>query len=321
MRTAKFLMVFVIGLCLTVAAFAQDYPSKQVTVIVPYTEGSATDVIARIVSKKLSELWGQSVVVENRAGAGGTTGAGVVAKAPSDGYTLLISSSSHVVAPALYATLPYDPQKSFVDIAPLARQPFALVVGPTAGVKSVSELIAMLKAKPGQLKFGSAGTGSAAHLVAEKFKSAAGIDVAHVPFKGGPEANADTIAGKVTFWFPPVAMSLKPVKEGKLLALGVTSAKRASELPDVPTIAEAGLAGFEDNVWWGIWAPAGIPDGVANKLAKDVARAIASPDLREQFTKQGFEPMSMTSEEFAKFVRNEMEAAARIAKAAGIKPQ
>jgi len=320
MRIAKTLMVFAIAMCFTVGALAQDYPTKPVKVICPFTEGSATDVFARIVSKKLSELWGQQVMVENRVGAGGMVGADAVAKSAPDGYTLLINSSAHTANSALYSKLPYDPQQDFVEIAPIATQPFVLVVGQSAGVKSVSELIAMAKAKPGQIKFGSAGTGSGTHFCAEKFKLAAGIDVVHVPYKGGPEANADTIAGKVTCWFPPVAMALKNVKEGKLIALGVTSAKRTSALPDVQTMAEAGV-NLEDANWFGMWAPAGIPAAVSDKLAKDVERAVASPDVREQLTKLGAEPMSMTRAEFARFVRSETEAAARVVKEAGIKPQ
>jgi tripartite-type tricarboxylate transporter receptor subunit TctC len=230
-------------------------------------------------------------------------------------------SSAHTVSAALYAKLPYDTLKDFVDIAPFAGQPYVLVVGPSAGLKSVSELMAAAKAKPGEIKFGSAGIGSGTHFAAERFKLAAGVDVTHVPYKGGPEANADTMAGRVTYWFPPIAMALKEIREGKLLALGVTSAQRSSVVPEVPTMAEVGLSGFVHSTWWGVWAPAGIPSSVVDKLAKDVARALAAPDLLERFAKLGFEPMSMPSEEFARFVRTEMESAARIVKAAGITPQ
>jgi tripartite-type tricarboxylate transporter receptor subunit TctC len=320
-------IILVVGLCFVVAsagwavsAFAQEYPTKPVRVIVPYTAGSPTDVFGRIVCEKLSELWGQPVVVENRPGAGGTVGASAVVKSAPDGYTLLVHSSSYSVNPALYANLPYDPQKDFVDIAPLARQPNVLVVGLSAGVKSVSELVAAAKAKPGQLKFGSAGIGSAVHLVAEKFRIATGIDVVHVPYAGTLEANVDTMAGRITYCFPPVATALKEVREGKLLALGVTSARRSGWLPEVPTMAEAGVP-LEYAVWWGIWVRAGTPDSVVDKLGKDVARALAAPDLREKFTKLGAEPMSMTPAEFARFVRSEIESAAGVVKAAGIKPQ
>jgi tripartite-type tricarboxylate transporter receptor subunit TctC len=321
-------IISVIAFCLvitsvgfTVDAFAQDYPAKPVQVIVPFTAGSATDVIARAVSQKLSELWGQPVVVENHPGAGGTVGAGVVATSAPDGHTLLMHSSAHTISAALYAKLPYDILQDFVAIAPIARQAFVLVVSPSAGLKSVSELIAAAKAKPGAITFGSSGIGSATHFAAERFKLAAGVEVAHVPNQGGPEANADTMAGRVTYWFPPITTALKEIREGKLLALGVTSAQRSSVVPEVPTMAEVGVSGFEAAGWSGIWAPAGIPSGVVEKLAKDVARALAAPDLLERFAKLGNEPMSMTSEEFARFVRSEMESAARIVKAAGITPQ
>ena len=320
MRSARILMIFAIGSCFAMAAFAQDYPTKPVTVITPYTEGSATDVMARIVSKKLSEIWGQPVLVENKPGAGGTTGVGIVAKAPADGYTLLIHSSSHPECFAFYAKLPYT-LKDFSDIAPLASQPMVLFVSPGAGVKSIAELIAAAKAKPGQLKFGSPGIGSTAHLAAEQFKSMAGIDTVHVPFKGGPETIAAIKDGSITYAILPLAITMKGVREGTLRALGMTSAKRTQELPDVPTIAEAGLAGFKAIVWWGIWAPAGIPAGIRDKIAKDVAGALAAPDMIEQFKKSAFEPMSMPPEEFTRFVRTEAESAARTAKAAGIKPQ
>ena len=320
MSIAKILLGCAVGLCLTVGAFAQDYPTKPVQVINPFPVGFV-DTIARTVSQKLSELWGQPVVVESRPGAGGTVAAGVVAKAPPDGYTLLLTSSAHAIQPALYTTLPYDPLKDFVDIAPLARQAYVLVVGPSAGVKSVSALIAAAKAKPGQLTFGSPGTGTGAHFTAEKFKMAAGIDVVYVPSQGVSEANADTITGRVTYWFPALTAALPDIRDGKLLPLGVSSAQRSSVLPEVPTIAESGVADYDDTIWVGLWAPAGTPASVVDKLAKDVARVLAAPDVRAQFATLGAEPMSMTSAEFTRFVRSETEAAARIMKAAGIKPQ
>ncbi len=319
MRIKGIVMAFAVVAGLTAGAFAQDYPTKPVKVIVPFTAGSATDTIARAVSKKLSEIWGQPVEVENVAGAGGTTGTDVVAKSSPDGYTLLITSNAFASNTALYAKLPYDSRKDFIGIAPLTKQPYVLVVGSSSGIKSVSELIALAKATPGQIKFGSAGMGSGTHFAAEKFKLATGIDVVHVPYKGGPEANAATISGTVTFWFPPMAFAVKNMKDEKLISLGVSGSERAASLPALPTIAEAGAAGFEDTSWMGIWAPAGIPAAVAARIEKDVARALASPDLREQFTKMGAEPMSMSPAEFSKFVQGEIDTAARIVKTAGIK--
>ena len=199
-------------------AAVQPYPSKPVHVIVPFTAGSATDILARTFGQKLSELWGQPVVVENRAGAGGTIGAAVVAKSPADGYTLLVHSAAHAYNPSIYTNLPFDTAKDFVEVVPLAGQPNVLVVAPSAGIKSVAELIALAKQKPGQLNFGSAGTGSGTHINAEKFKLAAGIDVLHIPYKGTPEALTDTMAGRVTYFFSPISAALPNVREGRLLA-------------------------------------------------------------------------------------------------------
>lgn len=322
MKMLRIIMAFVFAVCCSAAAFAGEYPDKPVKIIVPFTEGSATDIIARAVGQKLSSLWGQPVAFENVAGAGGTAGTDRVAKSAPDGYTLLIHANAYAVSPAMYAKLPYDPAKDIADIAPLTRQPHVLVVGPASGMKSVSDVIKAAKAKPGEIRFGSSGLGSGTHLAAEKFKLAAGIDVGHVPYKGGPEANADTASGKVLYWFPPLPLALKSVRAGQLVAIGVTSAKRMSDLPDVPTIAESGVAGFGEMwTWVGMWAPAGIPAAAKDKLAKDVARALSSPDLRDQLIKLGGEPMSMTSDEFSKFVRSEMAVAAQIVKEAGIKPQ
>ncbi len=318
MKPARFHILIAAVLGIAACASAPTYPAKPVKVLVPYTAGSATDVIARLVSTKLSGLWGQPVVIENRPGAGGSTAAGEVAKAKPDGYTLLLHSSSYSVNQALYANLPYS-MKDFIDVAPLAKQPFALVVSPDAGFKNVGDPVSAAQKNPGQIKLGSAGTGSATHLVAEKFKSGTGIDAVHVPFKGGLEANNATVSGEVTYWFPPTAISLKGVKDGKLQALAVTSSTRFALLPDAPTIAEAAIAGFEDGVWWGIWVPAGVSAEIADKLAKDIARALAAPDLREPLAKSGYEPMSMSSAEFSRLVRSELESAARTIKAAGIK--
>jgi tripartite-type tricarboxylate transporter receptor subunit TctC len=321
MRIATNLTAFALGACVGAAAFAQGYPTKPVRVIVPFTAGSGVDVLARMVAPKLSESWGQPVTVENHVGAGGTIGAGLVAKSPSDGYTLLINSTAHAVNAALYTSLPYDPLKDFVAVSPLVAQPYVLVAGLSANLKTVSELIAAARANPGQLKFSSAGTGSGTHMVAEKFKLVANIDVVHVPNKGGPEANADATNGRVTYWFPPIALALPQVREGKLVALGVSSARRSSLLPDVPTIADAGVGGFEDTIWYGVWAPAATSGDVVDKTSKDVARALATPDVRDRLAKLGAEPMNMTPVEFARFVRDEIEGAGRVLKAAGIKPQ
>jgi tripartite-type tricarboxylate transporter receptor subunit TctC len=323
-RVLVALMTVGVGLIvpkLFAAEHSESYPIRPVRVIVPVTAGSTTDVLARLVSQKLSELWTQTVVVDNRTGAGGTIGAGLVAKAPPDGYTLLIYSNAFTQIQALYANLPYDMRKSFAAVSPLAGSPYVLVVGSSAGVRTIPELIAAAKAKPGQLTFGSAGIGTGTHFAGEKFKRAAGIEVVHVPYKGGPEATTDTIAGRVTYWFPPIGIAMPFVRDNRLLALGVTSTQRASLLPSVPTFAESGLAGYEDAIWFGMWAPAGTPKGVIDKIGKGVARGLGSADVRERLLNLGMEPMRVGPGEFPSFVRVETDRAERMVQALGIKPQ
>src|SRR6266581_3070123 len=248
----------------------QSYPNKPVHIVVPFTAGSATDILARSFGQKLSEMWGQPVVVDNRPGAGGTIGAAIVAKSAPDGYTLLVHSAAHAYNPSIYTDLSYDTARDFVEIAPLAGQPNVLVVAPSLGVKTVAELIALAKQKPGQLNFGSAGTGSGTHINGEKFKLAAGVDVVHIPYKGTPEALTDTIAGRVTYFFSPISAALPFVRDGKLTALAVSTAKRSSALPNVPTVADAGLPGFDYSLWVGLFAPAGTPAETVDKIARDV---------------------------------------------------
>lgn len=321
MKTAGILMAITMGVGVTTAAWADDFPTMPVELVVPSTPGGAPDSFARIIGPKLVEVWGQPVVVVNRPGAGGTVGAGAVARAAPDGYTLLVDSSSYVVGPALYKDLAYDPAKAFIDIAPLARQPNVLVVAPASGFKSVADLLAAAKAAPGQMKYGSSGLGSATHFIGEKFRVAAGIEVAHTPYLGGPEANLGTINGQVSYWFPPVATALKDIQTGKLVPLGVTGVQRLSILPEVPTLTELGIKGLESGEFYGVWAPAGIPVAVADKLAQDIARVLVTPEVREQFAKLGAEPMSMNSEEFARFVRGEAQTATKVLDTVGITPR
>jgi len=303
------------------AAMGQGYPTRQVHIIVPFTAGSATDILARTYGQKLSEIWNQSVIVDNRPGAGGTIGAALVAKSPPDGYTLLVHSAAQAYNPSIYPSLPYDTVKDFVDIAPLGGQPNVLVVAPSAGIKTLAELIALAKQKPGQLNFASAGTGSGTHINGEKFKLAAGIDVVHIPYKGTPEALTDTMAGRVTYFFSPVSAALPLVRDGKLVALAVSTAKRSSVLPNVPTIAESGLPGFDYSLWIGIFAPAGTPSEVVERIARDVHAAGQAPDVKERLAALGAEPMPMTPSEFKQFVDTEIIESAKVIKAAGIKPQ
>jgi len=302
-------------------AFGQAYPNRPVRIVVPFTAGSATDILARNVGQKLSEMWGQPVLVENRPGAGGTIGANVVAHSPPDGYTLLVHSAAQAVNPYIYDSLPYDTTKDFVEVATLGGQPNVLVVSPAAGYKTVADLIAAAKKSPGALNYGSAGIGSGTHINGEKFKLVAGIDVVHVPYKGTPEALTDTMTGRINYFFSPISAALPNVKEGKLVALGVSTSKRSSALPNVPTLAESGLPGFDYSLWVGMYAPAGTPADVVDKINRDVARALATPEMRERLAALGAEPMVMTPAEFAAFMRAEMADASKVVKAAGIKAQ
>ena len=302
------------------SACAQNWPARPVRVIVAFSPGGVTDVIARVVAPKLAELWGQGVVVENRAGAGGSVGALAVARAPADGHTLLVHSSGYALNPAINPSLPYDP-KEFVDVAPLASQPMLLVVSPASQISNVEQLIALARSRPGEVNYGSAGIGSGAHFNSEKFRIAAGIDVVHVPYKGGAEAIHDTIAGRLTFTFNTITLALPHIRERRVVVLGVSSARRSALLPETPTIAETGMPGFEYTFWNGLWAPAGMPRELVQKVNADIGRVVQMPDVRERFAGLGAEPMAMTPEEFARFVKSEIDDAARIARAAGIKVQ
>jgi tripartite-type tricarboxylate transporter receptor subunit TctC len=321
MKLTRFTCFLVVATLWTPIAFGQGYPNKPVHVVVPFTAGSATDILARTYGQKLSEMWSQPVVVDNRPGAGGTIGAAVVAKSAPDGYTLLVHSAAQAYNPSIYPNLPYDTVKDFIDVVPLGGQPNVLVVAPSSGIKTVAELIAQAKQKPGQLNFGSAGTGSGTHINGEKFKLAAGIDVVHIPYKGTPEALTDTIAGRLTYFFSPISAALPFVREGKLVALAVSTAKRSSALPNVPTVAEAGLPGFDYSLWVGLFAPAGTPPEIVDKIARDVRTVAQSADVKERFAALGAEPMLMTPTEFKQFVDTEIAESAKVVKAAGIKAQ
>src|SRR5688572_6200904 len=289
------------------AALAQPYPARPVRVIVPFTPGGVTDVIARTVGAKLAEGWGQPVVVENRPGAGGSLGASLVARAPADGYLLLVHSSGYAINAAANPKLPYDYRKDFVDVAPLGSQPMVLVVAPASGIRSVAELVALAKAKPGQIAYGSAGIGSGAHFNGEKFRIAAGVDVLHVPYKGGADAINDTMAGRLTFTFNTVTLALPFIRDGRLAALGVSSRTRSQLLPAAPPIAEAGIPGFDFTFWNGLWAPAGTPPAIVERINRDVMRVMDLPEVLERFARLGTEPMRMSAAEFARFVKSEID--------------
>jgi tripartite-type tricarboxylate transporter receptor subunit TctC len=302
-------------------AQAQNWPTKPVRLIIAFTPGSSTDIIGRAVAAKLSEIWGQPVVAENRTGAGGSIGSAAVLRESPDGYTLLANSSAHVANPSIYAKLPYDTLKDFANIAPLAGGPNVLIVGAGTGWKKLGDFIAAAKSKPGALNFSSAGIGSGTHFNLEKLKLMAGIDVAHVPYKGTPEAIGDTIAGRVCCYFAPINAALPHVRGGKAVALAVSSAQRSSLLPDVPTIAESGVPGFDYTLWVGLWGQAAMPASLVSRINADVNKALASPDLAQRLTNLGTLPMKMSPSEFSDYVRREVEDTAKVLKAAGIKPQ
>ena len=302
-------------------ALAQGYPNKPVRLVISFTPGSSIDIVGRAVAAKLQELWGQPVVAENRAGAGGTVGSAVVVKSAPDGYTLLANSSAHVANPGIYANMPYDTLKDFTNLAPMAAGPNVLIVGADSGWKTFADFIAAAKVKPGALNFSSAGVGSGTHFNLEKLKMMASIDVVHVAYKGTPEAIGDTLGGRVCCYFAPINAALPHVRGGRAIALAVSSAKRSSLLPEVPTVAEAGVPGFDYTLWLGLWGPASMPPEIAEKINRDVNRALQSPDLRERLTNLGTEPMSMTIAEFTQFVRREVEDTGKVLRAAGIKPQ
>jgi tripartite-type tricarboxylate transporter receptor subunit TctC len=302
-------------------AFAQGYPNKPVHVIISFTPGSSTDIVGRIVMQKVSEIWGQPVVPENRSGAGGSIGSAVVAKAPPDGYTLLINSNAHTVNPAIYAKLPYDTTRDFLDVSPLASQPNVLVVNSGSPYKSLMDLVNAAKAKPGAINWGHAGVGSGTHLNTEKFVAAAKIDVTQVPFKGTPEVIQAMLSGSVDSYWAPISAAIPHIKGGRVRPLAVSSPKRNSQLPDVPTTGEAGVQGADAPLWFGIWVPAGTPANVVARISADTRKALADPGVREKLSNLGNDTMDMSPEDFARFVRSEIDEYARVIKAAGIKPQ
>jgi tripartite-type tricarboxylate transporter receptor subunit TctC len=302
-------------------AQAQNYPDKPIHVIVPFTPGSATDVVARAVAQAMSTKLGQPVVVENKPGAGGTIGTMQVAKAAPDGYTLLVNSSAHTVNPSIYPNLSYDTAKDLVGVSLLAQQPNILVAAPAKGWKTAADLVTAAKAEPGKLTYGSAGTGSGTHMNAEKFKLSADIDTLHIPYKGTPEALTDTMNGRVDYFFAPVIAGLSMVRDGRLTALAVGSEKRSSVLPNVPTTEEAGYKGSSYNFWVGMLAPAGTPPALIERLNKEVAVALASPEIKERLGALGADAAPTTPAELDKIVARELKENAELVERAAIRMQ
>jgi tripartite-type tricarboxylate transporter receptor subunit TctC len=313
----------VLGVLLGVAqapAEAQDYPSRPIRIVAPFPPGGAADILARAIGQKLTEAWGQPAVVDNRPGAGGTIGADAVAKAAPDGYTLLLgSTATQSIAPGIYPKLAYNPLTDFVAVATVAQVPVVLVVGKAVPARSVPELIALAKAKPDELTFASSGSGAIPHLTGELFKSSAGIKMVHVPYRGATPALADLLSGQVGLMFDNLPSSLPHIQAGSLTALGVATPKRAATLPAVPTIAEAGLPGFEVVSWFAIMAPAGTPEPVVAKLRGEITRALAAADVQERLAQQGAEPFVMAPDAFTALIKTDAAKWAEVVKANAVK--
>ncbi len=316
----RFLLAFALSCALPVAN-AQAWPAKPLRAVVPVGAGSSTDIVHRLVLEQLSSALGQPIVVENRTGAGGTIGTAAVAKADADGYTLLANGSAHTIAPALYKSLAYDPARDFIPVVPVGISPAVLVVSPAKGIKTAQALVAAAKARPGMLNFSSVGIGTATHLSAERFVSSAGIDVVHIPFKGGAEAMLEVITGRVDFFFGPVALVLPHIRDGKLVALAGNGAKRSATLPDVPTLQEAGFRDAEYPIWWGLFAPARTPGPIVEKLNHETLKVLQSAVLREKLAGLGVDALPMTPHEFKVHVEKEIALNASLAKKAGLKAE
>ena len=302
------------------AQIAAAYPDKSVRLVVPFAAGGALDVVARIVGQKLTETWGRQIVIDNRLGAGGNIGAEFVAKAPPDGYTLLMSSvTTQAINMSLLAKPPYDFVRDYAPVALVASAPLALVIHASLPAKSVKEFIALAKAHPGELNYFSSGTGTGTHLAAVIFDQLAGVQTTHVPYKGGAQGLGDLLSGQVQFAMSTIGLVEPHVQTGRLRLLGVGSVKRYTRLPDVPTIAESGVRGYEAEQWYGVVGPAGTPVAVVNKLAAEIKTIVANPDVRERFYSQGIEPVYATPEEFAVYIKASVAKYAKVIKTLGLK--
>jgi tripartite-type tricarboxylate transporter receptor subunit TctC len=311
-------LVWLAGACASAAAQSETWPSRPIRAILPTAPGTGADTVFRLVFNQLSLQLGQQIVVENRGGAGGTIGTTAVAKADPDGYTLLGQSSTHAIAPALYANLPYDVARDFAAVAPFGRMPTALVMAPSKGIKTIGEFVAAAKAKPGAFTYASAGVGSVTHLTAERFRLSAGFEAVHVPFRGGG-FRPEVASGRVDFAFSPIAVAVPDIRDGRLVALAVSSRERASALPDLPTTLEAGYANSDYAMWLGMFLPVKTPRSIVERLHQETAKALQLPSLRERLATLDLEPMPMTPAEFDAFIRDEIVAQGALAKAAGLK--
>ena len=322
-RVTRLLTIFALllagGLC-SLPGFAQTYPSKPVRVVVPFAAGGTTDIVTRILAQRMEQIWGQPLIVDNRPGAGGNIGADMVAKSAADGYTLLAgTSATHGANPALYARLPYDARHDFVPVAHIAGVPNVLVVTPASGIRSLDDLIGQARTTPGRLSYGSAGSGTSLHLAGELFRSAARVDLLHVPYKGAAPATTDLLGGQITMMFNTVPVALPLIRSGKLTALAVTSQKRHFALPDVPTFAEQGYKSVESETWVGLFAPAGTARDVVDKLAQALERTLRDKSVVELLRQQGAEPQFMGPDAFSRYVESEIARWGGVVRAAGIK--
>ena len=305
------------AVCVAAGAVAQGYPAKPVKVIVPYPPGGSTDIVARVVAQKLSEQTGQQFLVDNRGGAGGNIGAEAVARSPADGYTLLVATTAHAINRTLFKSMGYDLMKDFVPISQLTAGPLVIVANPALPAKSVKELIALAKAKPGELTYASSGNGQSTHLAVELFDTMAGIKMTHVPYKGSAPAITDVMGGQVSVFFDTMLSAMPHVRSGKLKALAVTSAARSPAAPDIPTVAESGLPGYEAIAWNGLVAPAGTPREVVARLNAEVKKVLELPEIRERFAAQGFAAAWSSPEKYAAFLDAEVEKWGKVVKVSG----
>jgi tripartite-type tricarboxylate transporter receptor subunit TctC len=302
-------------------AAAQEFPSKPIRLFVGFVPGGSTDILARLVAEQMGKTWGQQVVVENRGGAVGLLAADIVAKAPADGYTLLMAISNHVIAPSVYLKVPYDTIGDFAPVGMVGTSPFLVLANNDLPAKNLQEFIALAKSKPGALNFATPGVGSIQHLSNELLNSMSGMKMVHVPYKGGVPALIDTISGQAAVTFVTPAQALPQVKAGKVRALGISSAKRSPVLPDVPTVAEAGVPGFEAVVWFSVIAPAKTPRPVISRMNAEIARMAGTPEVRERMATLGVDPASSTPEQLGETMRNDLRKWADVVKQAGIKPE
>src|ERR1700704_1363264 len=320
MKTSAAAVLLALGFLAGPAA-AQEYPAKAIRFIVPLTPGSGADIAGRIIAKHLSDAFKQPVLVENRPGAGGIIGTQAMLGAEADGYTLVVQSASHAANPAIYKSLPYDPLKDIVDVAMLGITPYVMIAAKGGAYPTLKSLIEAAKAKPGEIPFASAGVGTSTHMAAEYVAQVAGIKMLHVPYKGSPEAIQDTIAGRTSFYMAPLDASIGHLKEGKITPFGVSTAQRSSVVPDIPTLAEQGLANYNLSLWFGMWARAGTLPATVQKLNAQVNAILQGKEVREQFGRIGITSVPMKPDEFAKFVRDQMVVFRDIAKQANIQPQ